>query len=850
MKKYIFFWLLLIGSSAIGQQTIKEITKTDSFFVAGECDECKERIEKAAMGKGVTSVFWDEAKQLLTLVYNPQQTTARKVERRIVNVGHDTKNFTADKATYEALPECCHYREAHDDDDHEKESENVENKVTGLVVEQDAKGNFSPLKGATILIEGQKEGTVSNENGFFTLIVKDSVTLIVSYAGFTSKKITAKKGQQVNIILDSQMELQEVKVTSVRSPSYISPRSAIRTMVMTEKELFKAACCNLSESFETNASVDVSYSDGVTGSKQIQMLGLSGIYSQLTVENLPGPRGIATLWGLNFIPGTWVESIQLSKGVGSVVNGFESITGQINVELKKPQNAPKLFANAYINNMGKTDFNVNLARKINDKWSTALLVHNAFMQNKNVDFNKDGFRDIPTGNLFTILNRWKFSSGKGVEAQAGIRYLSDNKVGGETAFSPSKDKLTTNHYGLGLDTRRIDAFAKIGYVFPQKRYKSFGWQFAAYDHQQNTYFGQTIYDARQSNFYSNLIYQSIIGNTNHKFRTGVSFVADHYDEMYKTNQYKRNENVAGAFFEYTYSFLKKLDVILGIRGDHNNLYGFFFTPRIHVRYQPASRTVIRLAFGKGQRTANIFAENAGVLVSSRTVHLPVQMQGKAYGLDQEVAWSTGISLDQKFRLFAKNGSIGLDFYRTNFKNQAVVDLDKSTREINFYNLDGKSYANSFLAEINYEPIRRLSVRLAYRYYDVQSTFDGKLLERPFVSKHRGFANLAYAAGKWKFDYTITFNSAKRIPTTASNPPQYQLPTYSPSFVLMNAQVSKSFGNKNPFEWYLGGENLTNFYQDKVILGVDQPFGPYFDASMIWGPISGRMFYTGIRFTIP
>ncbi len=366
------------------------------------------------------------------------------------------------------------------------------------------------------------------------------------------------------------------------------------------------------------------------------------------------------------------------------------------------------------------------------------------------------------------------------------------------------------------------------------------------------------YDATQTNFYSNLIYQSIIGNTNHKFRTGASLVADNYDEQYKTSNFKRKEVVAGGFFEYTYSYLKKLDLILGLRGDHNSLFarpadgvgrGFFLTPRLHLRYQPAEKTVIRIALGRGQRTANLIAENSSVLVSSRQFNILNAAPGKAYGLNPEVSWSEGISIDQRFRLFNKNGSIGLDFFRTDFQNQVVVDVDNSAREVNFYNLDGKSFSNSFQAEVNYDLAKSLELRLAYRLFDVKTTYHNQLLERPLVAKHRGFANLGYEIDGWKFDYTVTYNGTKRIPSTADNPAQYKIEDRSPSYVLMNAQVSKSVGKNSPVDIYLGGENLTNYYQKRVIIAPEQPFGSYFDASMVWGPVSGNMFYAGVRFKI-
>lgn len=853
MKRIIILLFLFNGVYAIGQKNNTQIASrsgsdtTVSFEVSGNCEMCKQRIEQAAKGKGIKSAVWDIKTNLLTLVYDPSLTSSYEVHHRIADVGHDTRLVRSSDKVYNSLPDCCRFRDGNTHPDQADDKSDTE--VNGVVVEQDAKGNLKPLQGASIIVDGVAGGIITNENGFFIVKIKGKANLVVSYAGYQTKSIEVNPGQHISIMLNANKELQEVKITARKRSSYISPTSSIRTLVMTEKELFKAACCNLSESFETNASVDVSYSDGITGSKQIQLLGLSGIYSQLNIENLPGPRGIATLWGLNSIPGTWVESIQLSKGVGSVANGFESITGQINVELKKPETAEQLYANAYVNNMGKTDLNLNLAKKINDKWSTGLLLHNAYLGNSHVDFNKDGFRDLPTGNLFSALNRWQYRDIKGVEGQAGVRLLIDNKTGGETGFHSDDHFANPNVYGVGIDTRRFDAFAKVGYVFPEKRYQSIGLQLSMFDHKQDSYFGHSIYDAKQTNFYSNLIYQSIIGNTNHKFRTGLSFVADRYDESFRSTNYQRNENVAGAFFEYTYSYLKKLDVILGLRGDNNSLYGFFVTPRLHLRYQPVEKTVIRLAIGKGQRTANILAENSSVLVSSRQVNIPTAVSNKAYGLDQEVAWSTGITLDQRFRLFNRNGTVGLDYYRTSFSNQAVVDLDKSAQEVNFYNLDGKSYSNSFLAEVTYEPVDKFEVRLAYRLFDVKTTYSGTLLERPFVSKHRGFANLAYETGSWKFDYTVTFNGIKRIPSTAGNPAQYKLPERSPSYTLMNAQVSKTFGKKRPFDIYVGGENLTNFFQQRVIISPEQPYNQYFDASLIWGPVSGRMFYTGIRYKI-
>jgi len=859
----IGIFLFTIEANAQIENQIND--STVSFKVYGVCEQCKDRIEHAAKGKGVKQANWEKETMMLSLVYDPKLTSVKKVRNRIVSSGHDTDDKKAANAVYNALPECCHYREileeAHQDHVDHADSEDalhhnhgimdsVETKVNGIVLEETKDGSFKPLAGASVLWLEAQTGTSTNEAGIFSIPKQPDDKLVVSYSGFTSDTLTLSNTHDIHVILGTGKKLGEVVITSRKRSLYLMANNPVRTQVITQKELFKAACCNLSESFETNASVDVSYNDAVTGSKQIQLLGLAGNYTQLTVENLPGPRGIATAWGLNSIPGSWVQSIQLSKGVGSVANGYESIAGQINIEIKKPENSEKFFTNLYVNDQGKTDLNFNAAFKLSPKWSTGLLLHGAFFNNKSMDFNKDGFRDLPTGTLLTAMNRWMYDDGKGVTTQFGFRILNDQKTGGQVGFNPSVDKFTTKAYGLGIATNRYEGFVKTGYVFPGKKYKSIGLQLMAFNHQQDSYFGLTKYNAKQNNLYANLIYQSIIGTTIHKFRTGLSFVSDHYNEAYNLMNFVRTENVPGAFFEYTLTPNDKIQIIAGIREDYNNLNGWFTTPRLHIHYQPVKGTCIGVSAGRGQRTANIFAEHNSVLVSSRQVvfYSSPFINGKAYGFDPEVAWNKGFSIDQSFRLFGREASVNVDFYRNDFQKQVVVDLE-NPQKVLFYQLKGKSYSNSFQTELNFIPLKNLDVRLAYRYFDVKETYNGILMQKPLVSKSRAFLNAAYEWKRWKLDYTINYNGRKRIPNTKSNPLPYQRNEYSPSYVLMNAQISKTLGRNNSVDVYLGAENITGYFQEDAIIAADQPFSPYFDASLIWGPVSGRMFYLGFRYKL-
>lgn len=838
-----------------------------SLHVPGVCEMCKERIEAAARGKGVKAAVWNMDTKLLYLSYNSKKTTLKKVGSRIAEAGYDLPGWRANDRAYSSLPECCRHRELSSMDEvNEKKMRQVENnstgvqtrgdsnrfaegQVSGIVLHRDEKGQLKPLAGASVIRLGNSAGVASDTNGIFYLQpVSGEKKLVVSYVGFNSDTITIENSNYLEVILTTANPLQEIKLTASSRPStYTNAYDPIRSIIITPKELKKAACCNLSESFETNPSVDVSTNDAISGSKQIQLLGLSGSYTQLTIENLPGPRGLATPLGLNSIPGTWIESIQLVKGTGSVVNGFESMAGQINVELKKPVTNERLYANVYVNDFGKTDVNLNMTQKLGKKWSTTLLLHDAFLKNAKIDFNKDGFRDLPTGNLFGAVNRWSFASEKGLNAHVGIKLLNDEKVGGQVHFNPHRDRFSTNIYGLEMETTRREAFGKIGYVFAGEKHRSIGLQASAFSHRQRSYFGQRIYNADQQNFYANLIYQAHLANSKHKYRAGASIVHDNYKERLDGDDYLRKEVVTGTFLEYSFTPSSKFDLVAGIREDYNSLYGWFTTPRLNLRYQPWKGTVVRASFGRGQRTANIFAENNSVFASARSIQIHSSTAGKAFGLRPEIAWNKGITADQKFRLGNRVANLSVEFFRTDFKDQVIVDLENPSM-VRFYNLKGRSYANSFQAETSFEPVRKLHVRLAYRYFDVMSTFDDQLLERPFTAKVRGFANMAYELKDWKLDYTISYNSKKRIPSADVLPHPYKRNPYSAPYAIMNAQVSKTFGKTKNLDLYLGGENLTNFFQQEVITAADQPFSSHFDAALIWGPVNGRMLYAGVRFS--
>ncbi len=717
-----------------------------------------------------------------------------------------------------------------------------ENSIKGTVLELDKEGNESGLPGVNVYWAGTTIGVSTNSDGTFSLKLPQSndYRLVVSFVGYQNDTIQVdpKLKTPLKIILSTNQNLDEVIIAEKALGAHISRMNPILTQKITTAELQKAACCNLSESFETNASVDVSFSDAVSGAKQIKMLGLAGKYSQLQTENIPNLRGLAIPYGLSYIPGTWMESIQVSKGTASVKNGYESITGQINTEFIKPDQANPFYFNMYANAYGKVEGNIYSGTKLTDELSTMIFVHAENFTNEK-DMNHDGFLDHPKMKQINLFNRWKYDS-ENIHAQFGFKILKEDREGGQLSFDKDKPRTINNGYGIGVKTDRYELFTKTAYLF-DKPGTNIGFINSFIHHNQESFFGLNNYNARENNYYGNLMFQTILGNTNHQLTSGVSFILDHYNEQLNDSTFVKKEHVPGGFVEYTYINPDKMSLILGFRADFHNLFGTMLTPRIHFKYNFSENTILRASAGRGYRSANVIAENTYLLASSRKLSMLEE-------LDIEKAWNYGVNLTQYFNINGKDLNINLEYYRTDFQNQIVIDREQNTSRIYVYNLKGKSYSNSFQIEMNYELFKGFDVTAAARYNDVKTTINDELVRKPLVNDFKGLISLSYATNmkKWQFDVTAQFNGSSRIPDTSGNPVAYRLDKFSPRYTLLNGQITKYF---RKWEIYVGAENITNFKQKNPILAPNDPFGNYFDSSLIWGPITGRKFYVGIRYRI-
>ncbi len=729
---------------------------------------------------------------------------------------------------------------------------------TGIVVDE----NGSPLIGANVYWAHTTIGTATDSNGHFVLSTqKNAKHLVASYLGYhnDTTEITYSTSS-LTIVLIPNLILDEVSITERRMAVLRSRNTAIATETLTGDELVKAACCNLSESFETNASVDVTFSDAATGAKQIRLLGLSGNYIQLLTENTPSIRGLSQSFGLEYIPGPWMEAIQISKGTSSVVNGYEAIAGQINVELLKPKKQDPIAVNLYLSSELMAELNLMGGWRLNDKVSTSVLL-NARDMDLAMDKNKDGFIDAPKTRHLNVQNRW-FIQSHGYTGQALVRALYDQRRGGQQS----------EQYLIDLRTRRIDGFLKNGYVFDADLNRSIGIITAASYHNQTNIYGNRQWNATQTNAYLNAIFQTefdddardLSDEHTHKLVTGLSINYDRYDETYQhiflgneQEQRLSNEVTPGIFTEYTYSYKDRLTLLVGLREDYSTHYGFFTTPRMNIRYAPFSWWTLRVSAGMGYRTPNGIADNASYLPSNRQYNLSTT-------LSQEKALNVGITTAFYIPIGTRELTLSSEYYYIRFLDGVIADLDADLHRVQLINMSqtpgAEWYSHTWQAEASMEILRGWTTTLAFRYMEVKQTTTnpttGELLlqDKVLQNKFKGLITMSYQTPlkTWQFDITAQFNGYGRMPIGFSIPSdskQY----YKQDDVVYHKWYPQLLGQITKY-WrscslYLGAENMTNFTQDNPIVSAADPTQPDFDGSMVWAPIQGWKIYIGFRWSL-
>ncbi len=701
------------------------------------------------------------------------------------------------------------------------------------------------LPGARILWRGTTQGVLADSTGHFLLQRHPSShILIVTSLGYHTDSLIIHSDTTVDVRLSPlSTNLRKVSVRARKRANYSKVSSIEQTEVITTEGLRALACCNLGESFQNSATVDVNYSDAVSGSKQIQLLGLGGIYSQMLLENLPFLRGLAAPFGLGYVPGQWLEGISVSKGVATVKNGFEAITGTINLEYEKPHNGDRFSLNLYENSDLRSELTAKANHRFNERLSTGIYLYATADTRTTDHLGHDGFSDYPVGRQINVLNRWHYRNDKGFISQTLINYLHEERLGGDIRYSLAM-RGNDSIYGFGGNSDRLYFFSKNG--FPISNTATFGAQLSGSLFRQEAWYGMSTYQSDEKELYVNLLVNVEVSG-GHILDYGLSLHYDYSREQlnylpwqgycYNYNQ-PETQVVPGFFVQYTFRYGDRFNVTGGLRVDRLTLIDessqWLLTPRIHFRWNIGHDWIMRGSVGRGFRTVNIIAENMGILASNRRIIINSP-------LHKEDAWNGGLNITKKITIATdRQITFSADFYHTEFVNQAVLDFDVDPYQVVIGDLQGRSFSNVLQVDFSIEPIEGLSLSLAGKINDVRCNYHGVLMRKPYTSFWKGLTVISYHTrfDKWRFDLTTQLCGPQRLPLNKGT-----LQGNSSAYIYMLGQLTRRFKR---FEVYGGVENLTDHVQDNPIIAYDRPFSEVFDASVVYAPLMGRLFYIGIR----
>lgn len=708
----------------------------------------------------------------------------------------------------------------------------------GTVYYRKANGTTEPLPFAQIYYIEKQKVIEADANGQFSLeTLPQDATLVATYVGYSRDTVVVSPGTPVaDFFLAGENGIEESVVSGKQAS--LSKLKTVKTEVITAAGLCKMACCALAESFENSSSVTVGFSDAITGVRQVKLLGLSGIYTQMLDENRPVMRGLAAPFGMQYVPGQWLESIQIAKEPSSVTNGLEAITGQINVEHRKPTDETPLFIQLYGSTDAMFEGNVTSSLQLNDRWSVVNMAHVGGTATK-MDHNQDGFRDEPEDLQMNFASRWLYYAPSGVQVRFGGSFVNDNRLGGQTAYEkgmydrPSIPEI----WGSEIKNKGVDGYLKVGVPLDPEQNSNIA-MVADFNHYEtDSFFGPKIFDGKQNMGFLNLIYHNNF-NERHQLSAGLT---GQYDDIHHTYS-DRVEKSASAFAEYTFTQEDKFTFVGGLNLQYNSLHGWLFAPRANIKYSFSEDLILRATGGRGFRTAEIFTDNIGNFSTGRDFRF-------ADNLDLlEDAWTYGGNLTWYLNIGNEENQayVSFDYFHNEFRNQVISDQEFARDAVWFYNLDGRSYTNTYQADFSVDPVERFNITATFRYTDAKVTLKSQgLVERPMTSRFKGVLTLQYATPMniWTFDFTAQLNGPMKLPNFAVA--QWGMEK-SPVYPILYAQVTRKF---NGFDVYVGGENLTNYRQKDAIISADDPFSTSFNASCIWGPLMGIKAYAGIRFTL-
>lgn len=698
-----------------------------------------------------------------------------------------------------------------------------------------------PLVGVAVYWPYHQDGVTTNEEGFFELPFYPNAYLVVSYIGYQQDSIYITQNNFISHQLQPDLAFSDVEVESKRVGIYTND-GIVKENVITQDELKKAACCDLSGCFETEATVQPQVTNMITQSKELRMLGLAGVYNQVLFEGLPGfVNGLSYTYGLSTYPGPLIQNIFVAQGANSVIQGHEGMSGQINLEVRMPD-TNELFLNTYVNSFGEQQYNVQYAAT-KGNWKSMTAVHWARPGGR-FDHEGDGFMNVPLISRQVFFHQSAFDYDQG-EVLAGLRFSRENRVGGQIDYEPDEHKGGREVYGQYIDYLQPEMWLKWTHQLGESWQLNYHW--GGQYHQQDANFGLRKYEAEQWGQYHRLGFtldkkrsQLRLGGSFRHFQINESVdnILFHLPVPPSENPLKiqRTDQILGAYAEYEYDLVaEKLSVMGGYRIDHHQDFGAFGVPRLLVKWNSWKNADFRFSAGRSWRIPNVLSENVFLLAGNRNLYFQETIL-------PEEAWTWGVNYTQDFEVMGQAWSLGADFYQVLFSRQFFPDMDRRQNAAFINNGGGAAQSNSLHLHWSAAWSDRIATRLSYTYLDVYTTIDGEKRTLPFNHEHKLLGVVSYQPlhENWQLDVNVHWYGEQRLPDLKDER------AFSEPFTLLNAQFSYDF---KWLEVYTGVENILDFRQNFPIRSWEQPFGPLFDPSYTWGPTRGREFYLGLRKTL-
>jgi outer membrane receptor for ferrienterochelin and colicins len=715
--------------------------------------------------------------------------------------------------------------------------------------------NGDEIPYANVYLKKTKIGTSSNDQGFYELnnVSKDIYTLIVSSIGYKTKSIkiniTIANKTTRNITLLEDNSLDEIVISGTLRP-VTKTNSPVPVEVYSETFFKKNPTPSIFESLQNVNGVRPQLNCSVCNTGDIHINGLEGPYTFVLIDGMPIVSGLSTVYGLTGIPQALIERVEIVKGPASTLYGSEAVGGIINVITKKATNTPLLSTDVMASSWGEVNTDISMSYKASDKVQGLLGVNYFNFQNR-IDNNNDNFTDMTLQNRISIFNKINIERKSNKVFTIAGRYVYEDRWGGEMDWE--KEFRGGNQiYGESIYTNRWETFGT--YELPTTENLSF--QFSANGHYQDSFYGETSYDAEQLIGFGQLVYNKQLGEK-HDLLLGAAYRYTFYDDntfaTLNENGLENNPSIIhlpGIFAQDEISLSDRKKLLLGVRWDHNSVHGNIFSPRVNYKWNSKDKSnIVRLSVGNGFRVANVFTEDHAALTGARTV----EFDG---ALDPETSWNANLNYVKKIN--TENSFITLDasaFY-TYFNNRILPDYETDPNKIIYANLEGHSVSKGISLNADLLFTNGLAINAGATLMEVSVTENNIKRKQLLTESFSGVWSISYDFGNdFSIDYTGNLYGPMRLPLLGENDPRDE---YSPWFSIQNIQLSKKFSNS--WEVYGGVKNLLNFTPAaNSINSADNPFDNgvntetnperAFDPSYVYASNQGIRAFVGIRYTL-